>query len=353
MVKRRVTAAIAVILGFAAAAAFANGGQEQAVDGAGPPANEVQQSETERMTFEELAISVAVPTTWGISATGPDEVTLFSAQTDEEDDFSENMEFRTYPATGLLDNDRFSRQAIQGFESLPGYRELSRGSARVGGRDARSIHFMAESEDGIVEILAYFFVQNDAAMSIMAGAPAETFDEYEPVFRRIVRSVEPVAPPRNPAGLRVRTYTVNEYELAIRLPMIWNVGSSGPFELYALAPSQGEDDTFRENLAIDILDIEEGTDLDTFSTALAQQMSQVPGFEQIEAGSAEIAGEDARYLIADASQDGVDGRVFAAFWIHEGVGYSAAGWATPETFDEYRPQFEHALSTIRYTDEAQ
>ena len=82
-------------------------------------------------------------------------------------------------------------------------------------------------------------------------------------------------------------------------------------------------------------------------------MSQVAGFEQLEAGSADIAGEDARYLIANASQDGVDGRVFAAFWIHDGVGYSAAGWATPETFDEYRPQFEHALSTISYTDDGQ
>ena len=347
-VRRMGIAAIAVIVGsiVTVAGAYAGGrGEGQGTGGAAAPSQTV---ETERLTFEELAISVAVPTNWSVSVTGPDELTLFSAPSDEDDDFLENIEFRLYPSLGLLDNDRFSREAVRGFEQLPGYRELSQGTATVGGRSARSVHFMAESEDGVVEILAYFFVQNDAAMSIMAGAPTETFDAYEPLFRRIVRSIEQEAPPRNPAGLRVRTYTIDEYGMSIRLPMIWNVGSSGPFELYAIAPKLSEDDTFDENFAIDAVEIDEGTELDEFALARATEMAQLEGFEEVGRGVVLVAGEEANYLIGEVEQGGVTGRVLAAFWIHDGVGYSAAGWATAETFEEYLPQFEHALATVGY-----
>ena len=145
-------------------------------------------------------------------------------------------------------------------------------------------------------------------------------------------------------------FTEHAYGDVFRLsvPGDWDVRQDvKSVRLIALAPLDGPDDPFRENLNVTIQDVPEATSLEAYyDDVFAEIATSIPSFQEVETRNTRIGGVPAKRLVYEYTFNGRPFRVITYVLLGGDRGYFLTGTALASTFDAYAETFEQIAETF-------
>ena len=146
-------------------------------------------------------------------------------------------------------------------------------------------------------------------------------------------------------------FTEHVYGDVFRLstPADWDVRRDvkESVRLIALAPLDGPDDPFRENLNVTIQDVPEATSLEAYyDDVFAEIATSIPSFQEVETRNTRIGGVPAKRLVYEYTFNGRPFRVITYVLLGGDRGYFLTGTALASTFDAYAETFEQIAGSF-------
>lgn len=151
-------------------------------------------------------------------------------------------------------------------------------------------------------------------------------------------------PPREPG----RYYSDKGF--SIRLPETWEQkeGFMGT-TVMTLSPKETATDAFRENANVAVEAVPRGTTLpDYFSLSLGNMRKMMTDFKKHEEDEATLDGQPAKRVVYSFRVGEMNLKTLVYFTVRGKRAYVITATASPETFDDYRPQFEKITQTWRF-----
>ena len=156
--------------------------------------------------------------------------------------------------------------------------------------------------------------------------------------------------------------TEEDLPFEIDFPAGWETGvRAGPqfTGAYARSPSQGEDDPYVENMAVQVLAAPTGrAGEDLPDEQIETYAKTVDDFELLERRQDKIGPDSAHVLVhtqtvpAETEGETITVKVLLYLVPHGDRTGMITCTALPETFEAHRPAFENAAATFRFRDEA-
>lgn len=129
---------------------------------------------------------------------------------------------------------------------------------------------------------------------------------------------------------------------SIRFPDGWEQqeGFMGT-DVMALSPMEGAADQFRENVGVTVENLRSTMTLEEYAAAALQGMQKLcTDFEKLDEGDAVLEDGNAKWIAYSFRQGQVKVRAVVYLRVRGRRAFVLACTASPETFEQYRPQFE-------------
>ena len=153
------------------------------------------------------------------------------------------------------------------------------------------------------------------------------------------------------SALAQEGFTEHVYADVFRLsaPADWDVRRDvkASVRLIALAPLDGADDPFQENLNVTVQDVPEEASLEAYyDDVFAGLATNIPGFEEVETRNVRLGDVSAKRLVYTYTFNEQPFRVITYVLLEGGEGYFLTGTALAATFDAYTETFEEIAGTF-------
>ncbi|MDH3203098.1 MAG: tetratricopeptide repeat protein, partial [Nitrosopumilus sp.] len=193
-------------------------------------------------------------------------------------------------------------------EVFPNYKVKESNPAILSGNIAKKQIFTSNDPNVEIEGIIIIIIDDDKALTVMAGSPSEFFSQYEPDIIKLIESVKFIE--KLPEQEVPFVYYENqEYEFKIQYPQNWiRIPEPALNVIVSFIPPDQVDSKFPNTVNIQVLDSPATiSSLEEYVDESTQAMkSQLSSFEILESGYTSFAGQQAFKMTSIIDYSNID-----------------------------------------------
>jgi len=304
-------------------------------------------------TSPDSGFSITFPDGWTVSEPGVSGILVqaMSSLENAQDKFGESINVVATALSGPQDLDPVAREYVGALPKQLNAQQVGISSLKIGGRDARSIVFLASVGGMKLKDISYITCSGPKAYIITCSSEADKFEKYKPVFEKAIGTVKFAASNAETVATAIDKATGRWHDrrngFSIVIPEGWTISSECPvgagLALDGPAAASGKSPAMRFGIFPQWYSVP--ADLNAFSAMMiANAKKTMPPGEQVETSNLTIDGNPAKSFIFRLS---VGSQRAKSLFIFTTKGHLALGAFFFATEDRYAANEETVIAAVK------
>jgi len=145
-------------------------------------------------------------------------------------------------------------------------------------------------------------------------------------------------------------YYNDDKDFSLKFPDGWEAkeGLIGT-TVMGFSPMENASDSFRENVNVVVEELPQPMSLESYTSLnLGNMQKLLTDFQILDRGQTTINETDAKWFVYSQRTGSIRSKILQYFMVKDKRGYVVTGGAAPDTFSQYRPEFEKIAQTFRF-----